>query len=150
MAGKSLMDKVDELAFKPSSYKFNKDEIALIKKMKPKSDWKVKYALYRMESKKNCYIGYIIDGMPNSVRKSGVENLWEVICTRELSNLEYQELIENYGTNNRRFQIYLYKDIEALQEEDKIYKVETPEKFVKVCKEKGYSGDIQLKMNLYN
>lgn len=135
-----------ELLTMPSSYKFNEEEIKLLKSKYKKNHWRIKYAIYKKHSPKGCYIGFIIDGMPNAIRRSGAENHWEFICERELSNGEYDELIANLGTNNRRFELYLYKGIELLIKEDKSYGVETPAEFIKVCQERGYSAAYQTKM----
>lgn len=139
-----------ELSRKPASYKFSPEEIKFIKKKIPKNSFKAKYALYNKESKKGCYIGFFIDGMPRSPRRSGVENHWDFIAERPLSNREYEEEIQNFGCNNRRFQVWMYDKIEHLIEADLSYGIKTPEDFVAICKKKGYSGDIQLKINFEN
>lgn len=140
------LKKINELISKPASYKFNEKEIKLLKSRYKKNDWKIIYAIYRKHSPKGCYIGFIIDGMPGSVRRSGAENHWEYICTREISSGEYDELIANLGTNNRRFELFLYKGIELLIKEDKDYGVDTPPEFIKVCQERGYSAAYQTKI----
>lgn len=141
------MDLLD-LYSKPKEYKFTPKEIKFIKKHLPKHSFRVKYALYNKKSSKGLQIAFIIDTMPYQSRKSGVENYWTYICDRPITNIEYDELIENYGMNNRRFKVWYYKHIEMLILEDKKYNVETPADFIKICKDKGYTGDFQLKMEL--
>lgn len=131
---------------KPISYKFTEREIAFIKKHNPKHQYKVKYAFYNKKSSKGLYLAFIIDSAAHSPRRSGIENYWTYIAERPLTNIEYQEMIENFGSNNRRFLVFYYRDIEYLMLEDKKYNVETPEEYVKLAKAKGYSGDFQLKI----
>lgn len=138
------MNKLLDLAEKPVGYTFNKEEISLIKKHYPKSKMKVKYATYKLDSYKGLYVGFFIDLIPHAPRRSGIENHWNFFCERELTNIEYNEVIENFGMYNRRFIIYQYRYVESLILEDKKYNVETPNDFIKKCKELGHSGDIQL------
>ncbi|SFS30523.1 hypothetical protein [Lutibacter maritimus] len=137
-----------ELWSKPTTYKFSSDEIAFIKKHTSKNSYKVKYALYNKHSSQGKYIAFIIDSNPNATRKSGMENFWTYIAEREITIIEYDELIANFGCNNRRFQVWYYKSIDHLILDDLKYSVKTPERFVKVCKEKGYTLGVQLKMEL--
>src|SRR5690606_24162833 len=103
-------------------------------------------ALYKPKSSKGLYIGFVIDSMPFCPRRSGFENHWDFICERELNDIEYQEMLENYGSNNRRFRVWMYDVIERLQGDDKKYDIETPAEFVQRCKDKGYTGDVQAVM----
>ncbi len=139
------MDILD-LWSKPASYNFNEEEISFIKSKVPKKSYRAKYAIYKKDSPKGCPIAFILDSSPGCPRKSGYLVQYEVICERYLTNIEYQEIVENFGTNNRRFHEYLYRNIEQLQIEDKKYYLDTPEEFVRICKERGLTGDVQLKM----
>lgn len=141
-----MMKDVMDLYAMPSTYQFTEQEVILIKKHQPKYKFKIKYAFYNKRSSNGRYIAFIIDTMANSTRKSGVENYWEYICERELSNIEYSEMIENFGTQRRRFVVWYYDCIEKLQEDDKLYNIITPLNFVNACKQKGYSKNIQFKM----
>lgn len=136
-----------ELWKKPSSYKFNQEELKSIKEHIRKNSYKAKYAIYKPVSSKDIYIGFFIDSEPYSVRKSGIENNWNFICERDITNIEYQELIANFGTNKRRFIVYQYKYIEQLIMDDNKYNIRTPEIFVEKCICLGYTGDVQLSMN---
>lgn len=139
--------KVMELYSKPITYKFSDEEIKLIKKYKPKSSFKVIYAFYNKNSYKKRYIVFIIDCIPNSARRSGVENNWEYFCEREISDLEYLEQIQNFGCNKRRFIVWNYEKIEELIAGDLLYKVKTPDEFINECKKRGYSGNYQSILN---
>lgn len=145
-----MAEKLDmcDLYGKPVSYKFNAKEIAFIKKNTPKKNYKIKYAIYNKTSSKNLYIAFIIDQMPYSPRRSAIENNWDIIAEREISNLEYHEMIQNYGTNHRRFKVWYYRNVETLMQDDLRYNVTTPDVFVKKCKNLGYSGSVQLEMKL--
>ena len=140
------MDKGNRLMEIAKKKKLTKKDIAFLKTCFKKNHWKVKYAFYNKNSPKNRYVAFIIDSLPNSPRRSGVENNWEIICERELTNFEYEEQIQNWGCNNRRFNVYYYDCIERLQRDDKKYHFETPEKYVKEAKKRGYSMDLQTIM----
>lgn len=140
---KSTLDLID-LSDKPASYRYTTRELAFIKKHHPKHYYKILYCLYKPTSPSNRYIGFLIDSMPYVSRRSGVLNIWEVIESREISNIEYEEVINNFGCNKRRFTAWYYKTIEQLIADDQKYNIGTPEQFIKKCKEKGYSGNYQL------
>ena len=136
-----------ELYSKQESYKFSDEEIKLIKKHTPKSGFKIRYAFYNKNSYKEKYIVFIIDSMPTSYRRSGVENNWEYFCEREISDIEYLEQIQNFGCNKRRFTVWNYQKIEQLIADDLLYNVETPEAFINECRKRGYYGNYQSKLN---
>ena len=139
-------DKLNTLWNRPVNQKFTPEEIKFIKKFVPKSSYRVKYAIYKPVSIKDLYIGFFIDSDPNARRRSGILNHWNFLYERELTNIEYHEVIENYGSNNRRFLVYHYRHIEHLILEDLKYNVATPAGFVKECKRLGYTGNFQLIM----
>lgn len=127
-----------DLYDKPISYKFSEVELKAIKKHQPKSDFKIRYSIYKRPSSKNMYITFIIDQMCKQSRKSGAENQWETICTRDINNTEYNEMISNFGTHHQRFIVWYYKDIETLIADDLKYKIDTPKEFIELCISKGY------------
>lgn len=128
-----------ELYSKPSSYQFNHEELNLIREYMntKRKDYRVKYGFYE-KTLKNLPIIFIIDSAVHSPRKSGVENKWKIICDRPIFDIEFEEVIENFGTNKRRFQVWYYRDIETLIEDDKKYELQTPEKFIQECRLKQY------------
>lgn len=142
----NVMD-VMELYSKPASYIFNEEEKSLIRKKLQKNSFVVRYAFQKREGSKFGPVTFIIDSMPNT-RRSAIENHWEYHSERPLSNIEYEEQVSNFGTCHRRFQVWTYDNIEQLINEDKKYNVKTPKKFVDECKNRGYSGSFQLKMNI--
>lgn len=137
---------MDEFELYKKKERFTKEEIAFLKTKIKKSNFLIKYAFYKKESKVKAQIALIIDQMPFCPRRSAVENNWEVICERPISNIEYHEEIENYGCNNRRFITYYYRDIDALIIEDLKYHIETPDVFIKECLKRGYNGNHQTKI----
>lgn len=141
--------KLLDLYSKPKSEQFTEEEKAYIRSKESKNSFECIYAFYNKKSSKGCYIAFIIDSMPNT-RRSLVMNNWNIICKRKISDLEYEEQIENFGCNHRRFAVYYYREIEHLIEEDKLYGVSTPEEFVTQCKKKGYVRKLpnQLKLDL--
>lgn len=126
--------------------RFTPEEKAFLKSKIKKSDFEVRYGFYRGVSSKGLQIAFIIDSMPRATRRSGVENKWEIICTRELSNIEYDEEIENYGCNVHRFKAFYYRDIGYLIAEDMKYNIKTPEKFIHEAVKRGYNGNYQTKI----
>lgn len=117
---------------------FLENEIEFIKTKVPIENFKIKYGFYNKVSKKSKQIVFIIDTMPNATRKSGVENYWDVCAQRNICELEYEELIQNYGCNNRRFIVWYYKTIEALIQDDLLYNLKTPPAFILKAKSKGF------------
>lgn len=134
---------------KPHTYKFNDKELKAIRsELKKRRDWYVvKYGFYKKNSKKGAQIAFIIDSYKNSPRKSGVENQWEIFCERELTNIEFEEIVQNFGTNKRRFQVWYYKTIKALIDDDKKYNIDTPKDFVKECIKRGFNAEMQTIIN---
>ena len=136
-----------ELYAKPSSYKFNDEELKFIKRFEKKSDFLIKYGFYRKISNNGCQIAFIIDQAPNSPRRSGVENNWDIFCSRPISTIEYDEMIQNYGMNKKRFLVFYYDNIDYLIYEDLKYNVKTPEDFVKECFNRKYTGSFQSEID---
>jgi alpha-D-ribose 1-methylphosphonate 5-phosphate C-P lyase len=99
------------------------------------------------------YVGFMIDQMPNRVRKTAVDNSTDVICERKLCKMELLELAQNYGRNSRIVTIYNYDSVESLILEDLKYNIDTPEEFKKACRIRGFSDSKfkfaeQLKLEL--
>lgn len=130
---------IEELYSMPFSYKFSKEEVERIKPEITRYGVNVKYCFYKRKSSKGTYIMVVYDFMCNSVRKSGAENNFEVIATREITDLEVTEFAQNFGSNNRRFRSYNYKYIEDLiRDEKNLYGLDVPENFILQSKRKGY------------
>lgn len=111
-----------------------------------KSKYRALYAIYKKDSPKGCQLAWILDSDPFQQRKSGYLVQYEVICMREINNKEYDEIIENWGCNNRRFHEYIYENVDQMIYEDEKYGLKTPEKFIEECRRRGYSGDYQTKI----
>lgn len=128
-----------DLFNKPRHLQFTKEEKKIIREHLKKESYVVKYALYNKHSKKGSNIAFIIDSKNNARRRSAAENNWNYISERELTDIEFEEIISNYGCNNRRFIVWYYKNIENLILDDLKYNIETPIEFVKSCRNKGYT-----------
>jgi hypothetical protein len=135
--------KLLDLFKRPYTDRFLDDEINLIKNHYPKSRFKGLYCLYRKDSRKGVYIAFMIDQSPEAWRSSAIFNHWEIVAERPLSKDEYEEIIQNFGCNNKRFIVYQYRDIEYLIKEDNLYGIATPNHFVSECKKRGYSRAYQ-------
>ena len=105
-----------------------------------RKDYCIRYSFYKKDSRYNAYIAFTIDSMAHSPRKSGVENMWEIFCTRPICDIEVEEEAQNWGCGKRRFKTFYYKDIETLIEEDLKYGINTPQKFIDECKKRGYTS----------
>lgn len=142
-----------DLAAKPIKEQFTKEEMDFIKTKVKKGSYEVYYAIYSKESKKGKNIAFIIDSDPRRKRRSSSLNIFDIICRRQLCDIEYDEKIANWGSNNRTMEIWYYKTIEKLIEADSRYELETPQKFIDHCKSLGYSDGKkplpkQTKLNL--
>lgn len=145
---KRIRDTLNKLYNKGGSNKknvrFSLTELNFIKKHHRRSDYNCMYVIYKKESKHP--IGFVIDSIVNSPRRSGVMNNWDVICTRPISDLEWEEVCQNFGCNNRRFQVWWYNSIESLKYEDSLYSIKTPEVFIEECLKRGFNNGYQIKL----
>lgn len=124
--------------------RFTEEEKAFIKKHIPKRRFLVKYAIWKQHRKNGLYIVFIIDNFPLRGRPTAMDHAIEVISTRELTEHEYNEEIENYGCNNRVMKCWDYKDVDWLIYEDKNVGAETPQKFINECRKRGYTKQPDL------
>ena len=144
--------KIDKLYEASKETPLQDDDVRFLMQHLNKNKYSVKYAIYKKHSSKDCYLGVIIDSETHCPRRSGYLNVWEIISTRNLTTVEWKEVCQNYGCNNRRFQLWLYKDIEFLAEEDKLYHVDTPKEFIQKAIELGYTKvfkNPQIKLNFF-
>ena len=133
-----------ELFSKPITHKFSKEEKDIIRSSFKKSDVLIKYGIIRKPVTLPP-IAFLIDFMPYSDKVSFVERQLDIISKRKISDLEYEELVSNYGMR-RRFKIWNYYAIEFLQEEDNLYGVETPQIMIDECMRRGLVGSYQKRM----
>ena len=123
------------------------DEIKFLKSQIKNKNYVVKYGFYNKESAMKKQIAVIFDLMPNLGRKTGVENNWEIISTRKITDKEIEEFITFYFRNAfKRFLVFYYKNVDKLIFDDMRLNAETPNKFIEQCRKKGYSGTFQLKL----
>lgn len=118
---------------------FTKEEKEVVREFLRRDKFVIKYGIYTKKSNKNCYISFIIDSNRNQQRRTLAYNNFKIICQREISDLEFEEQVENFGCNPRILEVFYYRDIETLIKEDLKYNINTPEKFVKECKSLGYT-----------
>jgi hypothetical protein len=124
--------------------RFTEEEKNFIKKKIPKKKYKIKYCIWKQVRKNDMYILFVIDYFSERGRPSAVDKAIEVIATRELSDIEYEEEIENFGCCNRIMKTYNYKDVDYLIYEDKKVGVDTPQKFINECRKRGYTKQPDL------
>lgn len=129
---------------------FSLEEIKFLKSYIKRQNFKVSYGFYNKESSKKMQIALIIDLIPNQLRRTGVENNWEVVTTRSITDKEIEEFINHYFRNSyKRFLVFYYKNIDRLIYDDKRLDAVTPESFIDQCRNKGYTGTYQLKMDYH-
>lgn len=140
-------NRVQELWNKSEEY--SDDEVTFLKNYIESKSFKVSYGFYNKVSSKKMQIAVIFDLIPSQMRRTGVENNWEIIYTRKITDKEIQEYITHYFRNTfKRFLVFYYSNVDKLIHDDKVLGATTPEKFIELCREKGYNGTFQLKLEL--
>jgi len=125
---------------------FTDEEIKIIMKASPKSNYKCKYYIWKQHRTNGLYIGFAIDQMPHMGRRTAMDNSIDVICTRPITDKEYLETIQNWGKHNRKYICWHYNNINFLMEEDLMYGVTTPQKFIDECNRRKLNGSYQSKI----
>lgn len=139
------LDKYHNLWNKTDDY--TDDEFNFLKKQIKKKNFTVTYGFYNKESAQKKQIAVIIDQMPFMNRRSGVENYWDYIQTRDITELEIEEYINFYFRKSyKRFIVHYYNNVDKLIYHDKKLNAVTPNNFIEKCRDKGYSGTFQLKL----
>lgn len=143
----SEVAKIYDLWEKDMSEDFTDQERSFLKRYLKKQRYLVKYGFYTKVSLKGKQIAVIFDLEPYKNRKSGSENNWEVICQRQMTDVEIDEYITFYFRPSfKRFLVFYYKDLERLLLDDSKLAVETPYEFIKACEKRGYVGKYQTKI----
>ncbi len=100
----------------------------------------IKYGFYRKKSASGKQIAVIFDFAPQTARKSGAANNWDVLCEREITSEELDEFIVHYfPAQDRRFLVFYYRDIEHLLSDDQKLDAVTPPNFIDECRRRGYT-----------
>ena len=127
---------------------YTDEEFNFLKKQIKSKKFTVTYGFYNKESAIKKQIAVIIDQMPFMNRRSGVENYWEYIVTRDMTTLEIEEYINFYFRKSyKRFIVHYYNNVDKLMYDDKKLNAVTPNTFIEQCRDKGYSGTYQLKFD---
>jgi len=126
-------------------------EIKFLRSYIKKKNYKVSYGFYKKVSSKKMQIAVVFDLIPTQMRKTGVENNWEIIVDRNITDIEIDEFINYYFRNSfKRFLVFYYKNVDKLINDDQKLQAKTPESFIDLCRTKGYSGSFQLKIDYIN
>lgn len=129
---------------------YTDEEFNFLKKEIKNKKFTVTYGFYNKESSQKKQIALVINTDPFMTRRTGVENNWEYIQTREITNLEIEEYINfHFRASYKRFLVFYYTNVDKLIYDDKKLNAVTPDNFIDQCRKKGYSGTFQLKMD-YN
>lgn len=126
---------------------FEPDEFNFLKKQIKRKKFTVTYGFYNKESAQKKQIALIINTDPFMTRRTGVENNWEYIHSRDMTDLEIEEYVNFYFRPSfKRFWVFYYRDIERLIIDDQKLKAVTPLIFIKMCQDKGYVGKYQTRI----
>lgn len=126
---------------------FELEEFSFLKKQIKNKKFTVTYGFYNKVSAQKKQIALIINTDPFMTRRTGVENNWEYIHTRDITDLEIEEFINFYFRSSyKRFLVFYYRDIERLIIDDKKLKARTPLEFIAKCEGKGYAGKYQIRL----
>lgn len=129
---------------------YTSEEFKFLKKYIRNQNYKVSYGFYNKVSAKKKQITVVLDTMPFQMRRTGVENNWEIITTRSITDQEIEEYINQYYRSSfKRFLVFYYNNVDRLIHDDKKLQAVTPDNFIDQCRKKGYSGTFQLKIE-YN
>lgn len=129
---------------------YSEEEFKFLKNYIRKQNFKVSYGFYNKISSKKKQIALIFDIIPSQMRRTGVENNWEIISTRQITEKEIEEYIIHYFRDSfKRFLVFYYNNVDRLIHDDNRLDAITPDNFIDQCRKKGYSGTYQLKMD-YN
>lgn len=127
---------------------YSSDEIKFLTNYIKSQNIKVSCGFYNKVSSKKMQIAVIFDLIPSQMRRTGVENNWEIVSTRKITDKEIQEFITHYFKNSfKRFLVFYYKNVDRLIHDDKRLDAITPEVFIDQCRKNGYSGNFQLKLD---
>lgn len=128
---------------------FEPEEFIFLKKRIKNKKFTVTYGFYNKVSGQKKQIALIVNTDPFMTRRTGVENNWEYIKTRAMTDLEIEEYINFYFRPSfKRFLVFYYRDIERLIIDDNKLKAVTPSVFIKMCEDKGYAGKYQTRLEL--
>lgn len=124
--------KAMDLWNKPMGLDFTEDEIEFLMGFLGQKGYRVKYGFYNKISAKGKYLTVLYDSMPNMNRRTGVENNWEFISERAITDAELREyIIFYYRASFKRFLVFYYADIDAVIATDIKLGAITPKDFVK-------------------
>lgn len=136
----------DMIRNQPKDKLFDDEQVKILKSWHPKSKYLIKYATWKQERKNDMYILFIVDQMPNRVRKSAVDHSIKVVCTRELTDDEHTECVQNIDCWNRVMRTWSYKTIEQLIEDDQNIGIETPQEFIDHCRKHGWTSTKRIEI----
>lgn len=129
------------------SDEYTDDEFKFLKSYIKNKNFKVRYGFYNKVSSQKKQIAVILDTNPNQIRRTGVENNWEVIHTRDITDKEIEQYINFHFRNSfKRFLVFYYNNVNKLVYDDKRLNAITPDKFIDECSKRGYTGTYQLKV----
>lgn len=131
-----IMIDIFDLMAKPKLYTFTQEERDIIKSHIKSTAISVFYCIQRNPMVKNSRSSFalVFDYMHNSERGKTIKNNMEVICYRQMSDLELEDLITEFGMDDgRRFRRWKYDSLEKLINDDRNCGVETPQEVIEMA-----------------
>lgn len=141
-----MADKFDilDLASKPKDQRFTEEEKEFLRKKYPRKQSRIRYGIWKQTQRNGLQIVIMIEDHVHGGRRPGVDNAIDFIAEQPLSEIEYNEAIENFGCNSRVYSMYRYANIEQVMREDAKCGYDTPEQFIKECRRRNLSEQTNL------
>lgn len=135
-----IPSEVHEMIYKqPKNVLFSDDQIEILKKWYPKTKFDINFATWKQKRHDEAYILFIIDLAPGRRRKCAMDHSINVVATRELTDSEHFEVLQNIDCWNRVMRTWSYRTIEDLIEDERRNGNIVPDKFINHCKENGWT-----------
>ena len=123
-----------DLMDKPKDKRFTEEEKAFLRKQYPRKRSRIRYGIWKQEQRNGHQLVVLIEDHIHGGRRPGLDNSIEFIAEQPLSELEYNECIENFGCNSRTYSMYRYTNVEQIMREDAKCGYETPQVFINECR----------------
>ena len=137
-----------DLMDKPKDQRFTEKEKMFLRKQYPRKRSRIRYGIWKQEQRNGHQLVVLIEDHIHMGRRPGLDNSIEFIAEQPLSELEYNECIENFGCNSRTYTMYRYTNVEQIMHEDAKCGYETPQVFINECRYRGITEAPNLFSNI--
>jgi hypothetical protein len=129
-----------DLMDKPKDQRFTEEEKMFLRKQYPRKRSRIRYGIWKQEQRNGHQLVVLIEDHIHMGRRP--------IAEQPLSELEYNECIENFGCNSRTYTMYRYTNVEQIMREDAKCGYETPQVFINECRYRGITEAPNLFSNI--